>query len=122
MTELLEIILRLLVPRSFIGLKIRLFSLLIVGVIADLGLKISISTSKASSIPIFGFEIPGSSLATVIICSILVVFLVLVDMIIIQRKQRFRERMFTLLTDPNVDESTKAFLIDSLGWENRERF
>ena len=114
---MVEEILRIIFPESFASLKVKLFFILITGVIIDIGLKVSFLSTESHGIKVLGVELPGTSLSVVIICSLLFVFLIAVDFIIIRRKQSFQKKLFELLADPNIDEGTRLFIMEHIRHE-----
>lgn len=122
MPEFLEQVLRLIVPRAFLGLKVRLFTLLVLGLAVDVGLRLRIEFRPTSGLPSVDLQFDASDAVIVASCAVTVVFLVTVDWILYLRRQRLHRDLLALVKDSAVPDPQKAKIIDFIIEQNRQAY
>ena len=115
-----ELIVRILVPRSFVGLKVRLTGLLSGVLIAEIGIRIEAQYQGIEETARLLFELSGPDLGMFIAFATAVLFLVTQDWILYWRKQNNFKELMDLVRDPNLTAREKELLLDLLSEMSRE--
>lgn len=122
MTDLLLQFVRILFPRSFIAFKVRLYSLLLLGLVVDFGLRLRLRPLSNNAEPGLSLELSGPDLAVIIVCAITLIFLVLVNWILRIRHQQLRMESIELAKQPGIPNGLKRDVIREVLRESQRIF
>ncbi len=88
--------------------KLYCYRALLGALVIDVGISVYVNWPNIS------FQLAGSDLVIVITMAILLVFLVMIDVIIDDRRRRFALHFRNVLSDPNVPEDVKRIIAKEL--------
>jgi hypothetical protein len=100
--------------------KSRLYSLLVLGVVASIAFNFEIYISKSNGMPFMKFNIPGNDLYIVLVCGCILIFLVFFNLIRYKRKKDFQKELLDFARDPNISEEFKYVIINEIHSRNIE--
>jgi len=120
--DVIELIGRIFFPRSFMALKVRLFTLLIAGLIASFAFSFELRWVQNTSLPTIALSVPGNDVLTVLIAASTLFFLILVDLFIIVRRQRFDKELLDFAREANIRDDVKGHIISLLLQERNSRY
>jgi hypothetical protein len=119
--DIIELIARIFFPRSFMALKVRLFTLLIAGLIASFAFNFELRWGQNTNLPTLVLSVPGNDIWTVLIAALTLFFLVLADLFIIVRRQRFDKELLDFTRESNVRNVVKEYVIAHVLRERNSR-
>jgi hypothetical protein len=121
--RLAEFLRALFVPRTFGALKVRLLSLVILGLVLDIGIKFQLAAGALRQWPQFSFELAGPDTTVIVAALVTAVFFVAADLVLHLRRITVDHDLMKLATDPQTDPELRKAIIKAvtLREENREQ-
>lgn len=117
-----ETIRRILWPQTFMALKVRLFGLMTLALIGKSVLDLSLEAKKAVESSSIVLRVAGIDLETVVVTALTLAFLVLANVVVFIRRERFNRELLDFARDPNVSDQLKTQVIEQLLAEQTRRF
>lgn len=108
MPPLAGFLFKLLPCRSLRSFKLRCFTLLVMGLATDIGIKVAVNW------PELNVEISDPEITIVIVVSVAMIFLVIVDAILEDRRRKFALQLQNLLSNPEVPDNVKEDIAKAL--------
>lgn len=122
LTECVGLLGRLIVPRTFMGLKARLFSTLVLGLVAQLAFDFEVQIPWHSQPGSVAVSMPDADLGTVVVVAAAMALLVLANVIIQIRRIGFNRELMAFARDQGVPETLRRDVIERLLHERNNRF
>ena len=104
----------LFVPKTFGALKVRLLTLVVLGLALDVGIKLQLSAGRLPEWPRFTFEIAGPDTAVVIAALVAVSFCVAADLALHLRRLALDRDLVGLAKDPQLDPRLRQAIINAV--------
>lgn len=112
--DLIRIIGILFPPRNFYHLKTRLFSILAFGVLIDFGISLVIKFNEHYRLNYFQIEFITPGIGTAIVASIVLLILVIINYILLMRKNKLIKALYDLLENPSISDNIKVMILDEI--------
>ena len=120
--EVLALVGRILWPQNFMAVKVRLFSLLTIGLIVKSAVGIDLSLLRRGGVSSVDLKVAGADLVSVLVVAVTLAFLVMADIVIFIRRRAFDRELLEFAKDPSVSEPLKRDVIHALLDERNRRF
>jgi hypothetical protein len=106
---------RFLVPRSYLALKSRLFTVLCLSIALQLGFQAELIPNSATpGWPSFKVETSEENVGTVLVCALAMCFLLSTDLVLAWQRKRMALALMNMLKDPGLSDDQKRRLMDEI--------
>lgn len=113
MNSLINFIINLFAPKSFMAFKSKLFIFLLSGLIIDFSLKIALKITNLKQIRLL-FYLSGPEFNIILSCIICLIILVFFNFVLYYRKQKFSKEIIDFARDQNISENFRREIIDKI--------
>jgi hypothetical protein len=104
------------------GLKVRLFALLTIGLVAKSALGFDFRLVRGPRSSSIDLKVTGADLLSVLVTAVTLAFLVLANVVVLIRRRSFDRELLDFARDPNVPDTLKRDVIFALLDERNRRF